>query len=69
MLERVFESLLRATTPTGLGLGLSSCRSINEAHGGRLSASAKQRQGATFQVPFPTRQIFYPDCKAALPSS
>jgi hypothetical protein len=32
-----------------LGLGLSSCRSINEAHGGRLSASAKQRQGAPFR--------------------
>jgi PAS domain S-box-containing protein len=52
MLERVFESFY-TTKPTGLGLGLSICRSIIEAHGGRLWASANQRHGATFHFTLP----------------
>jgi signal transduction histidine kinase len=52
MLERVFESFY-TTKPTGLGLGLSICRSIIEAHGGRLWASTNQRRGATFQFTLP----------------
>jgi C4-dicarboxylate-specific signal transduction histidine kinase len=52
MLERVFESFY-TTKPTGLGLGLSICRSITEAHGGRLWASTNQRRGATFQFTLP----------------
>src|SRR6202790_2198763 len=52
MLERVFESFY-TTKPTGLGLGLSICRSIIEAHGGRLWASTNQRRGATFQFNLP----------------
>jgi C4-dicarboxylate-specific signal transduction histidine kinase len=60
MLERVFESFY-TTKPTGLGLGLSICRSIIEAHGGRLWASANQRRrGATFQFTLP--------CEANIPS-
>jgi PAS domain S-box-containing protein len=52
MLERVFESFY-TTKPTGLGLGLSICRSIIEAHGGHLWASTNQRRGATFQFTLP----------------
>jgi len=52
MLERVFESFY-TTKPTGLGLGLSICRSIIEAHGGRLWASTNQRRGAMFQFTLP----------------
>jgi PAS domain S-box-containing protein len=52
MLERVFESFY-TTKPTGFGLGLSICRSIIEAHGGRLWASKNQRRGATFQFTLP----------------
>ncbi len=52
MLERVFE-FFYTTKPTGLGLGLSICRSIIEAHGGRLWASTNPRRGATFQFTLP----------------
>jgi PAS domain S-box-containing protein len=52
MLQRVFESFY-TTKPTGLGMGLSICRSIIEAHGGRLWASTNQRRGATFQFTLP----------------
>ena len=52
MLERVFASFY-TTKPTGLGLGLSICRSIIEAHGGRLWASMNRLRGATFQFMLP----------------
>jgi PAS domain S-box-containing protein len=52
MPEQVFESFY-TTKSTGLGLGLSICRSIIEAHGGRLWASTNRRRGATFQFTLP----------------
>ena len=41
------------TKPSGLGLGLSICRSIIEAHDGRLWASANVPRGAVFQFALP----------------
>jgi signal transduction histidine kinase len=51
-LERVFEAFY-TTKSSGLGMGLSICRSIIEAHGGRLWASANVPRGAMFQFTVP----------------
>jgi PAS domain S-box-containing protein len=51
-IERVFVSFY-TTKPTGLGMGLSICRSIIEAHGGRMWAGANQPRGATIQFTLP----------------
>ena len=50
--ERIFEPF-HTTKPTGLGMGLPICRSIIEAHGGRLWASANVPRGAIFQFALP----------------
>jgi PAS domain S-box-containing protein len=51
-LERVFEAFY-TTKPGGLGLGLSICRSIIEAHNGRLWASPNVPCGAVFRFTAP----------------
>jgi C4-dicarboxylate-specific signal transduction histidine kinase len=51
--DRLFEAFY-TTKPGGLGMGLSICRSIIEAHGGRLWAEANEPRGAVFQFLTPT---------------
>jgi C4-dicarboxylate-specific signal transduction histidine kinase len=51
-IERVFEPFYTTKT-TGIGMGLSICRSIIVAHGGRLWAEPNQPRGALFQFTLP----------------
>ena len=51
-LERVFDAFY-TTKSSGMGMGLSICRSIIDAHGGRLWAEANEPRGTRFQVTLP----------------
>jgi PAS domain S-box-containing protein len=57
--ERIFEAFYTTKT-AGLGMGLSICRSIIEAHRGRLWASANEPRGAMFQFTLPSREATGP---------
>ena len=51
-LDRVFEPFFTTKT-SGVGMGLSICRSIINSHGGRLWAEANEPRGAVFQFTLP----------------
>jgi signal transduction histidine kinase len=55
-IKRIFEPFF-TTKPNGMGMGLSICRSIIDAHGGRLSASPAQPHGSAFQVALPFERL------------
>jgi len=51
-LEHLFDAFY-TTKPQGLGMGLAISRSIIDAHGGRLWATANAPRGAVFQFVLP----------------
>jgi signal transduction histidine kinase len=51
-MPHLFESF-HSTKPGGMGLGLRICRSIVEAHGGRIEGTNNDSGGACFRVTLP----------------
>jgi len=52
-LEHVFDKFYHARSSPGAGLGLSICRAIVKAHGGRMEAANRPGGGAIFRMTLP----------------
>jgi signal transduction histidine kinase len=50
--EKIFEPFI-TTKETGLGMGLAICRSIIEAHAGRIWVARNPERGVTFSFSLP----------------
>src|SRR5215510_14674516 len=55
-IDRIFDMFF-TTKSHGMGMGLSICRSIIEAHGGKLSASPSHPYGSIFEIDLPAAKI------------
>ena len=52
-IERIFDVFF-TTKSDGMGMGLAICKSIIDAHGGRINASNGQPHGSTFHIVLPS---------------
>ena len=55
-INRIFDPFF-TTKPQGMGMGLSICRSLIEAHNGRLSVRSGGKQGAVFEITLPAGNL------------
>jgi signal transduction histidine kinase len=55
LVEKMFQPFF-TTKSSGMGMGLSICKTIIEAHGGQLTATANNPHGMEFQIILPLHQ-------------